>query len=193
MICDIMTPHHIYTMLFSRGLRPLLKKFVVTMQEDTREHDVSIVLDALHARTRAQCENSNRPVFITIATWQFWFHPMYVRILFQKYEYSAWSEGRFARYPHCYVTWCPLTDTSFSPRNARLNQLYQVETWLQRMCENNWKLYSLFSYNWAAESHYNYVSDLHAVYGVTHPLSLSIKYLTHISRVSCQKGPICLA
>ena len=38
------------------GLRPILEKFVVTMQDDTRAHDVSIALDALHVCTRVQCE-----------------------------------------------------------------------------------------------------------------------------------------
>ena len=49
-------------------LRPMLKEFFVTIQDDTREHNVS-----LHAynRVRVECDNSNRPALIMIKTWQF--------------------------------------------------------------------------------------------------------------------------
>ena len=51
-------------------LRPILEEFCVKMYEDTREHEVSMGLDALHGRIRVQCDNSNMSVLITITTSQ---------------------------------------------------------------------------------------------------------------------------
>ena len=53
--------------------------------------------------------NPDRSVLIPTITWHFQFRPVNVSILHLKYEYRARSESRFACYPHCYVTWCPLT------------------------------------------------------------------------------------
>ena len=53
--------------------------------------------------------NPDRLVLRTTTTWHFQFHLMNVSILHLRYEYHAQSESRFAWYPRCYVTWCPLT------------------------------------------------------------------------------------
>ena len=52
--------------------------------------------------------NLDRSVLIRIITWHLQFRPVNVSILHLKDDYRARSEGRFACYSHCYVTWCPL-------------------------------------------------------------------------------------
>ena len=62
MLRDVMIPHYIYIAFFLWSL----EGFVVTIKDE-----VSIGLDALHARVRMQCDNTNRPVLIMVRTWQF--------------------------------------------------------------------------------------------------------------------------
>ena len=56
-------------------------------------------------------------------------HPVNISIRHLNGEYGAWSESRFARYTHCYVTLCSLTTRSIashcpSPREPVLVPRY---------------------------------------------------------------------
>ena len=89
------TTRHIF-----KGLRPVLKGFVVTMHEGACETG-SQIPRALgcgiwrYSSHKPECivkTNPDRSVLITIITWHFQFR-----------------DSRFAYHSHCYVTRCPLT------------------------------------------------------------------------------------
>ena len=104
-------------MFLSKGLRPVLEVFVVTIHEG-RVRNRKSNPEGVSPRDMTYCShkpewmvttNPNRSVLITIITWHFQFYPVNFSILHLNYEHRARSESRFACYSHCYVTWCPLT------------------------------------------------------------------------------------
>ena len=154
-----------------KGLRPVLEGFVATMQEGAcetgsqipralargiwrtvrtreREREREIKFIGLFGN-KPECmvtTNPDRSVLITFITCHFEFHAVNVSILHLKYEYRARSESRFACYPHCYVTWCPLMTgivaSQFpSSRDAALMTCF-LRPFISA-CLNSWKRFLL--------------------------------------------------
>ena len=95
---------HDNTLSHTKGLRPVLERFVVIMREGGCETGGQILTNCSHKPECIVTTNPDRSVIIT-----FQFHPANVSILHLRYDYGAGSENRSAGYSHWYVTWSPLT------------------------------------------------------------------------------------
>ena len=98
-----------------KGLRPVLKGFVVTMHEGEFKTGSQIPRPIGWGIWRTFCTNpsalwqkTDRSVLITNIKWHFQFHLVNVSILHLKYEFGARSVSHFACHLHCYIMWCLL-------------------------------------------------------------------------------------